>query len=308
MIRNAALLILLLNGVYFFWHIRQVQTPASMQPKNTAPAIVLWREMPEANVKQPPMAWPTNPFFTEELRQAAQPPTTEEQPETPASLPARDEPPATPVVNADKLPVATGTTMMIPDTHPPLAEAQPEPFQSPELQAYDNNAGSDAEVVPAAANSCYQIGPVKTAQAIAAWRDAVGLLPEQVATVSREQAVVTAYMVYLPKEATFAASLANVEKLKAKRISDYWIFRTGEQKGDISLGLFAEKSRAEKLYQQLREQDLQVSLRPRTRNEQVYFGYVRFSAEQMSAMADQIAAKSVKQPEFSTVDSQYCQP
>jgi len=58
-------------------------------------------------------------------------------------------------------------------------------------------------------------------------------------------------------------SLGNVQMLKAKGVSDLWLVPSGEDKGVISLGLFATKARAEKRLNQLRNKQIKSLIRLR---------------------------------------------
>nr|WP_305907724.1 hypothetical protein [Methylomarinum sp. Ch1-1]MDP4520499.1 hypothetical protein [Methylomarinum sp. Ch1-1] len=102
------------------------------------------------------------------------------------------------------------------------------------------------EVVEASAPACIEIGPFANDPQMTAWLNKQGLDPQRTETFVKEQQAISSYLVYYPAAETFAASRNNVALLEKRGIKDLWLFRKGEMKGAISLGLFKQKYRAEK--------------------------------------------------------------
>lgn len=86
-------------------------------------------------------------------------------------------------------------------------------------------------------------------------------------------------MVYLPAGETYEQSLENVELLKQKGITDYWLFRKGEVKGDISLGVFSSEIRAEAFKKQLAIKTLNALIRPRYKKAQRIYAHIHIKQE-----------------------------
>ncbi|GAB4265853.1 MAG: hypothetical protein Kow0065_16650 [Methylomicrobium sp.] len=110
---------------------------------------------------------------------------------------------------------------------------------------------------------CYEAGPFDTMRQFYHWRKQTGIPLRYIKSISQAREKVADYLVYLPAEATYQQSLANVDMLKSKGITDYWLFSKGDTKGDISLGVFSTENRAENLKKQLAEKSIAASIRPR---------------------------------------------
>jgi hypothetical protein len=76
------------------------------------------------------------------------------------------------------------------------------------------------------------------------------------------------YWVMFPAGETWEESLDNVETIKSKGVTDFWLLPNGESKGAISLGLFATSNRATTRLKELK--DMQVNATLVTRNKSSY--------------------------------------
>ncbi|CCE23606.1 hypothetical protein [Methylotuvimicrobium alcaliphilum] len=126
---------------------------------------------------------------------------------------------------------------------------------------------------------CYEAGPFDTMQQFYSWRKQTGINSASIKSVSREEQKISDYMVYLPAGETYEQSLANVELLKQKGITDYWLFRKGEAKGDISLGVFSSEIRAETFKKQLAIKKLDALIRPRYKKAQRIYAHIHIKQE-----------------------------
>ena len=68
-----------------------------------------------------------------------------------------------------------------------------------------------------------------------------------------------------------AAASEMLEKLKAGGLTDAYLFRTEEEGLNISLGLFGDVERAERVELQARSMDLPADISPRTRDGNIFF-------------------------------------
>lgn len=126
---------------------------------------------------------------------------------------------------------------------------------------------------------CYEAGPFDTIQQFYRWRKQTGINFASIKSVSREDQKISDYMVYLPAGETYEQSLANVELLKQKGITDYWLFRKGEVKGDISLGVFSSEIRAETFKKQLAIKKLDALIKPRYKKAQRIYAHIHIKQE-----------------------------
>ena len=119
---------------------------------------------------------------------------------------------------------------------------------------------------------CYQIGPFATEQGLDEW-----LTLNNFAKASRfkqEHEVLISYLVYYPAAPSFDQSKKNVQMLKDKGVTDYWLFTKGEDRGVISLGLFKKQSRALNLQNKFAQSGLQAEIMPRYITESAWFARV----------------------------------
>ncbi|MEY8193737.1 MAG: hypothetical protein RPR28_02680 [Cycloclasticus sp.] len=111
--------------------------------------------------------------------------------------------------------------------------------------------------------SCFQV------DGFASEKEAARLLSamqarQLTASLSR-RLVAEEFWLVLPVANSWQQSLQDVKNLKAKGVSDLWLVPSGIDKGVISLGLFAEKSRAERRLKQLQAQKIKAVMRLKQR-------------------------------------------
>lgn len=126
---------------------------------------------------------------------------------------------------------------------------------------------------------CYEAGPFDTMRQFYSWRKQTGINSASIKSVSREEQKISDYMVYLPAGETYEQSLENIELLKQKGITDYWLFRKGEVKGDISLGVFSSEIRAETYKKQLATKNLDALIKPRYKKAQRIYAHIHIKQE-----------------------------
>ncbi|NOQ76365.1 MAG: hypothetical protein GQ475_00960 [Methylococcaceae bacterium] len=86
--------------------------------------------------------------------------------------------------------------------------------------------------------------------------------------------------------------------LKKRGISDFWLFRKGELKGAISLGLFAKETRALALQNKFSKTGLNVEIMPRYKTETVWYAKI-LSGTEVTMQSISISEKQT----FSVCDS-----
>lgn len=205
-----------------------------------------------------------------------------------------------PILRPKKAPAITTTVSDDKSTH--LAQAKLESKkalishesqnrESKEAELVKTKAKSNASVEPIkkreitpksvdeSARMCYEAGPFATMQQFYSWRKRTGIDAASIKPVSREEQKINDYMVYLPAGETYEQSLANVELLKQKGITDYWLFPKGEAKGDISLGVFSTDIRAETFKKQLAAKNLNALIKPRYKKAQRIYAHVHIKQE-----------------------------
>ena len=77
--------------------------------------------------------------------------------------------------------------------------------------------------------------------------------------------VLDEYWVVIPPQVNWQASLKKVEELKVQGVNDLWLVPSGDNKGAISLGLFVDRSRANKQQAELRARKVNAKIMVRNR-------------------------------------------
>lgn len=107
-----------------------------------------------------------------------------------------------------------------------------------------NNDKSEIKQTEPVRTFCYQAGPFVDQKALDAWSKLNKINVDSLSQLKKDRKVDMRYLVYYPAEESYAKSKENIEILKRMGITDYWLFRKGEMKGAISLGLFANEKSA----------------------------------------------------------------
>mgnify|MGYP000529986620 FL=1 len=118
---------------------------------------------------------------------------------------------------------------------------------------------------------CYQVGPFLNEKLLDEWLASNDIDVNLLTKVNEMKKKVTGYLVYYPQADTYEQSKKNVQMLESKGFTEFWLFRKGELKGNISLGLFSEKNRAVSLQESLLKAGVNVKIMPRYRAESMWY-------------------------------------
>lgn len=110
---------------------------------------------------------------------------------------------------------------------------------------------------------CYEAGPFADDDSYATWRNQLSVAEGTIQSVSRDEQAISSYLVYYPAAKTIAESEANLQMLKDHGINDLWLFRTGGDKGQISIGVFKNESRALQQKSQMLAKGIKVEVKAR---------------------------------------------
>jgi hypothetical protein len=168
--------------------------------------------------------------------------------------------------NSPALPAGQNKTVSAANASAPPGKAtasQPTPEAKPAqsaIAAAEKPRNSDKAIDPV---SCYEVGPFVNGNAYQLWKNELNVAREAIEPLTRDGEVINDYLVYYPAPETMQEAEANVKMLREKGIQDLWLFRKGEDKGLISLGIFKNESRASARKSQLLAKDIQVEVKPR---------------------------------------------
>jgi len=118
---------------------------------------------------------------------------------------------------------------------------------------------------------CYQVGPFADIDKLVRWRQFNKINPVSLKQFNKKIQSVSSYLVYYPAAETYAKSKENALMLKREGIDDLWLFRRGELKGIVSLGLFTKEDRALSLKEKLVKSGLDVEIMRRYKTKSVLY-------------------------------------
>jgi len=118
---------------------------------------------------------------------------------------------------------------------------------------------------------CYQVGPFLNEVLLDVWIANNEIDVNSLTKVNEMKKKITGFLVYYPQADTYEQSKKNTRMLENKGFTDFWMFRKGELKGNISLGLFVEERRATALRNKLLTAGVNVKIMPRYRMESMWY-------------------------------------
>ena len=122
--------------------------------------------------------------------------------------------------------------------------------------------------------ACFEAGPFVDDRELQRWLRGKPLVFAK--PFLRELSVLADYQLYLPAAKDAEQTRINKLTLRAKGIDDVWMVPEGEIKGALSLGVFADKLKAQSFKDQLAARGIRAELRQRSKSRQALF--VRFGA------------------------------
>jgi hypothetical protein len=133
-------------------------------------------------------------------------------------------------------------------------------------------------------SSCYALGIVKNVEALNAVLDRYRSQLDTVQLSSREKRKNDSYLVYYPGGASMEESIATAEMLRSEHgVSDLLVYRSGEMKGAISLGIYSNEQRAKAAQTLLENKGVSAKIMPRYPLESSYAVRLRWNEQQEAA-------------------------
>lgn len=148
------------------------------------------------------------------------------------------------------------------------SELEPEPEQKPkkeiEISSKVELTGKEAaaETPIIKTETCYYTSPIKEWESSVALQTALKNEAVRSEILSEKLFENVGYWVMYPAAADMKQARANVRTLKEMGVKDYWLFRKGARKGAISLGMFKEQQRAEKIKAEWLAKGIHLEIRP----------------------------------------------
>ena len=249
--RGLVVILVIANVALFVW-VRHENLSSVAQTEIPPPDIgtLHLRNDDDESVGDPPLSTPASSTAADEdlgPGVAMQPPASEHTP-TPTP-PSATAPMPTPMDAVAEDPAA--------GAKPGVNHERSQPHLAPTSSM---DPSETDETVLAAAAACAEVGPLAPNDA----DRLVSNLPEGVRVVSqttRQDRVPTAYYVLVPPLADRDAGIEKLRELRDAGFADSWLFRGGEYRNAISLGLFSNRSGAEKHADNVRNKGFDADVR-----------------------------------------------
>ncbi len=123
----------------------------------------------------------------------------------------------------------------------------------------------------AASGQCFTEGPFREERALQAYVDEIEGYVRSVAVRERLESEQTLYWVYVPPQASGEAAQKLGKRLKAKKIKDFYIIRSGDKANGISLGHFRNRDGAYRLKSKAEKLGFEARVEPVFRSYTIYW-------------------------------------
>jgi hypothetical protein len=120
--------------------------------------------------------------------------------------------------------------------------------------------------------NCLEAGPFTNEEVYKDWEKRLNGF---VYGISRDEPLIKDYLVYYPAAESMLLSKSNLKMLQDKGIKDFWMFTHGEEKGQISLGVFNREEKALILKDELISKGINAEIKPRYKTKMQKFAIIR---------------------------------
>ncbi len=151
------------------------------------------------------------------------------------------------------------------------AAQQPEAATAPVASAPDQAQEESGTALDAPPRLCRTVGPFYSEKELARARELLRPLAERLAVRVKTRQRIRDYQVYIPPLPSAGAARKMVAKLRRDGVKDVYVYRRGEFRNAISLGVYKMKAGADKRAAQLRRKGYAVEIRPRTEQMSIYW-------------------------------------
>ncbi len=196
----------------------------------------------------------------------------------------KDTPPAAPAAGAAHPGVPALVLLSEVQTPPPTGAAHaqvaertaasappPQPATGTPAPKTAEQAAAPGEPLDQPALHCRTVGPFYSQKELQRAKEVMRPLAEHLTVRVKTRTRIKDYQVYLPPLPSQAAARKMVAKLRRAGVRDIYLYRRGELRNAVSLGVYTEKERAELRARQLRRRGYDVKVRPRTEEMSIYW-------------------------------------
>jgi cell division septation protein DedD len=163
--------------------------------------------------------------------------------------------------------VASAEIMPLNTDKPALqkTQVQPEPAQKQPKQAIDEKSAGFV---------CYEAGPFPNESSLNAWQKQIAGFQGTVKPLFRDGKAISDYLVLYPSSDDKDAAKANMQWLHERGINDAWPLLAGDEKGQISLGVFNREVNALQMQKSLLAKGVNSIVKPRYKNKRQKYALI----------------------------------
>ncbi|EIC28725.1 MULTISPECIES: hypothetical protein [Methylomicrobium] len=147
---------------------------------------------------------------------------------------------------------------------PPVQQAPP----------LDRNPPHDAAEVKSVRLACYEAGPFPNEYSLNAWQKRISGAQAAIKPVLRDGKAVSDYLVLYPSSGGMEAVKANVKMLRERGLNGVWPLPSGEDKGQISLGVFNREENAVQMQKSLLDKGINSVVKPRYKSKRQKYALI----------------------------------
>jgi len=118
---------------------------------------------------------------------------------------------------------------------------------------------------------CYEAGPFSNEQGLSAWQRQVAGVKGQMKPIFRDGKVISDYLVLYASSGSAEGTKATIQLLRAQGLHDAWPLPSGEEKGQISLGVFNREENAVQMQKRLLDKGVNSIVKPRYKSKRQKF-------------------------------------
>ncbi|MGR8940086.1 MAG: hypothetical protein ACU83V_00045 [Gammaproteobacteria bacterium] len=120
---------------------------------------------------------------------------------------------------------------------------------------------------------CYEAGPFPNEHSMSAWRREIAAARGAMKPISREGKEISDYLVLYPS-ASPEETRSHLQMLRDHGINDAWPLSSGDEKGQISLGVFNREENALQMQKSLLDRGINSVVRPRYKNKRQRYALI----------------------------------
>ncbi|WP_374087612.1 hypothetical protein [Methylomicrobium lacus] len=121
---------------------------------------------------------------------------------------------------------------------------------------------------------CYEAGPFSNAQSLSAWQRQVAGVNGQMKPILRDGKAISDYLVLYVSSGGAEGTKSTIQMLRAQGLHDAWPLPSGEEKGQISLGVFNREENAVQMQKKLLDKGVNSVVKPRYQSKRQKFALI----------------------------------